>query len=310
MISANGNFCTAFRAVRSNVEITGGTISADADGGDLSLAINLVHHTTVKITGGNVSATNATYYNFAAVCDDFGSVAMAYLNGTISAGDLFCHDETEDYGIIVMVDTLEVFTATDGGKEELTLKNDANSGIAWWDLSGETRMIAFDNGKKIEWEQTTGTPPTTTSGGGSRSSGTALITSTTQANDTPTNATISVSGVQLDKTSATINVDEILQLIASITPDNATNKGLAWTSSDPVVASVDANGRVTAHKDGTVTITVTTDDGNFIASCVVTVTGTVDGGTRSIPGFEILTAAMGLLCAAVLFKWQQIRGKK
>ncbi|MCL2141256.1 MAG: Ig-like domain-containing protein [Methanimicrococcus sp.] len=119
---------------------------------------------------------------------------------------------------------------------------------------------------------------------------------------------VSVSNINLDKTSTSLKTGETTQLVATITPGNASNKGLTWSSSDPFVASVDANGKVTAHKEGAVMITATTNDGNFTASSMVTVTGTAADGTSSIPGFAILTALMGLICALVLFKWRQNRG--
>ena len=153
--------------------------------------------------------------------------------------------------------------------------------------------------------------PISSGGGGGSGTGSAKIiqsTSTPPVNDTPpitpTPVTISVSNVTLDKTNATLKAGEILQLIAAITPNDATNKGLNWSSSNPSVATVDSNGRVTGLKDGTVTITVTTSDGSFVASCEVTISGSVADTKTSIPGFAILTAMMGLLCAAVLFKWQ------
>jgi len=80
-------------------------------------------------------------------------------------------------------------------------------------------------------------------------------------------------------TGVALNKDEILfteagaseTLIADITPDNATNKNVMWSSDRPEVATVDENGKVTAVANGTAAITVTTEDGNKTDSCVVTV---------------------------------------
>ena len=80
----------------------------------------------------------------------------------------------------------------------------------------------------------------------------------------------SVTGVTLDKTTATIKVDENLNLNATVKPDDATNKNITWSSSNEEVATV-VDGKVTGKKEGNATITVTTEDGNYTASCVVTV---------------------------------------
>ena len=81
---------------------------------------------------------------------------------------------------------------------------------------------------------------------------------------------VPVTGVTLNESSATINTGEELVLTPTISPSNATNKNVTWSSSDTSVATV-SNGTVTGVGEGTATITVTTEDGNFEASCVVTV---------------------------------------
>lgn len=65
---------------------------------------------------------------------------------------------------------------------------------------------------------------------------------------------------------------ETESLSATVLPDNANNKKTNWKSSNAEIASVDNSGRVSAHKQGGATITVTTEDGNKTASCSVTVT--------------------------------------
>ncbi|MBC8585169.1 Ig-like domain-containing protein [Oscillospiraceae bacterium NSJ-64] len=80
-----------------------------------------------------------------------------------------------------------------------------------------------------------------------------------------------VTEVKLDKTSLTLDVNESETLTATITPDNATNKNVTWESSNTSVATVDADGKVTAVDAGTATITVTTADGDFTDTCTVTV---------------------------------------
>lgn len=81
---------------------------------------------------------------------------------------------------------------------------------------------------------------------------------------------VHVTGVALDQTSATIEEGKSLTLEPTISPSNADDKRVTWSSSDETVATVD-NGVVTAIKAGSTTITVTTTDGSFQATCDVTV---------------------------------------
>lgn len=83
---------------------------------------------------------------------------------------------------------------------------------------------------------------------------------------------VPVTGIALDKETASIGTgDGTLTLTPIFAPETATNKNVTWASSDTSVATVDG-GVVTPLKKGTATITVTTEDGNFSVSCIVTVT--------------------------------------
>ena len=81
-----------------------------------------------------------------------------------------------------------------------------------------------------------------------------------KASETPA-AKVAVTGVTLNKSTASVKVGEKLTLTASIEPSNATNKNVTWESSDKTIATVDAKGVVTGVKVGTAKITVTTEDG-------------------------------------------------
>ena len=82
---------------------------------------------------------------------------------------------------------------------------------------------------------------------------------------------ISVTGVLLDESSITLDVGGSKTLAATVTPENATNKKVRWTSDNETVATVSEDGVVTAVAGGTAVITATTHDGLFTASCTVTV---------------------------------------
>ena len=83
--------------------------------------------------------------------------------------------------------------------------------------------------------------------------------------------TVSVTGVTLSATSLTLTEKETATLTATVEPTDATNQNVTWSSSAPGVATVDADGKVTAVGAGTATITVTTEDGDKTATCTVTV---------------------------------------
>jgi uncharacterized protein YjdB len=90
-----------------------------------------------------------------------------------------------------------------------------------------------------------------------------------------------VTGVSLNETTANISVGYSKELYAEISPDNATNRNVTWSSSDPSVATVSENGIVIAVSDGSTTITVKTEDSDITATCAVTVT-TYTGGNVNI----------------------------
>ena len=84
--------------------------------------------------------------------------------------------------------------------------------------------------------------------------------------------TVSVTGVTLDQAELSLYTGESKTLIATVQPSDATIQNVTWESSNTEVATVDANGKVTAEGEGEATITVTTADGGKTATCAVTVT--------------------------------------
>jgi Bacterial surface proteins containing Ig-like domains len=81
--------------------------------------------------------------------------------------------------------------------------------------------------------------------------------------------TIPVDGISLDKTTLTLTKDQTYTLVATVTPDNASDKTVTWNSSNAAIVKVDANGLVTALAEGKATITAKA--GGFEATCEVTV---------------------------------------
>lgn len=87
----------------------------------------------------------------------------------------------------------------------------------------------------------------------------------------PAPEVVAVTGVAIQDSNRFIVENETVQLSASISPANATNKVLTWESSDSGIATVNGTGLVTGISEGTAIITVRTDDGNFTDTVTITV---------------------------------------
>lgn len=101
---------------------------------------------------------------------------------------------------------------------------------------------------------------------------------------------VSVTEVGLNKTSTTLVEGETETLVATVMPENATDKSVVWESSNKSAAAVSQDGLVTAVEEGKATITVKTNDGGFSASCEVTVKKKV----IAVTGVKLSAASMTL----------------
>ena len=101
---------------------------------------------------------------------------------------------------------------------------------------------------------------------------------------------IAVTGVSLNKNTLTLSANANETLIATVTPSDALNKSVTWSSSDTSVATVNQSGKVTAKATGTATITVTTSDGGYTANCTVT----VSAETISVSSIEVSPKSLSM----------------
>ncbi len=105
--------------------------------------------------------------------------------------------------------------------------------------------------------------------------------------NTTMNNAVGVKSVKLNKTSVSIKVGSSVALSATITPSNATNKKVTWTSSNTKVAKVDSKGKVTGTGTGIATITATVG-GKKVTSKVVS-TGYIITQDTKITGLKNIT---------------------
>ncbi len=80
-----------------------------------------------------------------------------------------------------------------------------------------------------------------------------------------------ITGISLDRDTLIVEVGGEADLVATLSPEDAKKVDLVWSSSNETVATVDSNGHIKALKAGTITISVSTPDGKFTATCTLTV---------------------------------------
>ncbi|MBQ6302047.1 MAG: Ig-like domain-containing protein [Bacteroidales bacterium] len=227
------------------------------------------------------------------------SVATISSNGQItavSAGTATITVKTNDGGktatcaVTVMAKTVSVtgvslnntsLTMTEGETQSLvanvTPENATDKSLSWSSSNNSVATISSD-GQVTAVSAGTATITVKTNDGGK----TATCTVTVKAK------VISVTGVSLDKYYLTLTEDETYNLTATVTPENATNKSVTWTSSNTTVATVSSNGLVTAKTPGSAEITVKTNDGGSTATCYITVKAKV----IPVTGISLNTSSM------------------
>ena len=87
-------------------------------------------------------------------------------------------------------------------------------------------------------------------------------------------AHIPVSGININKSSVNIEIGQTEQLQAIVQPQNATNQKVRWSSNNPHIASVTANGQIKGISKGIAVITATTEESGYNMNCTVNVSGT------------------------------------
>ncbi len=205
-------------------------------------SIATVDGTTGAVTGVSVGTATIT-----AISHDGGFVAQCTVNVVVPVTGISL-DKTSLPLIKGKSDTL---TAT------ITPEDATDKALTW--ASSDTSVAAVDANGKV-----------TATGGGS-----AVITVTTHDGGftakCDVTVTVPVTGIKLSSSSLSLAKNKSSTLTATITPEDATDKAITWTSSDTSVATVDENGKVTATGRGSAVITVSTNDGGFTAKCDVTV---------------------------------------
>ncbi|MBQ2697310.1 MAG: Ig-like domain-containing protein, partial [Clostridia bacterium] len=130
-----------------------------------------------------------------------------------------------------------------------------------WSSSDPSVVSVRDNGQMAGLRACAATVTVTTADGGFSASCRVTVRNSGGA-----------ASVRLDRNTLTLTTDHTYTLTAVVLPEDAVNRRVSWSSSDPAVADVSQSGQVTARQAGTATVTVTTEDGGWKDTCLVTVT--------------------------------------
>ena len=208
--------------------------------------------TIAKVEDGVITALKAGEATITATSDDGSKTATCKL--TVNQPIKVTSVKLNKSVMAIRLEEQQALIAT------ITPENASNKNVTWKsdDLSiatvGETGIV---QGLKIG-----NTIITVTTADGNK---TAQCTVYVTAKD------VAVTSVSLNKTSTNINIGASETLIATVSPDDATNKTVTWTSSNPAVVQSVGGGAITAKSAGTADITVKTEDGDKTATCKVTV---------------------------------------
>jgi len=238
---------------------------------DVSFQANLSASSNGELTAkfSNASLTGQSKYSIQHLMD----VKVHASSDSMPAGlakmlDLFSNSciQIEEYEAPVVV------TGVSLNKTSLAIAEGASETLV------ETIIPDNATNKSVSWKSSDGTVATVDSFGKvtALKIGTAIITVTTvdrkkTATCAVTVKPVVVTGVSLNKTSLAIMEGLSETLAVTVSPNNATDKNVSWTTSNNAVVMVDNSGKVTALKVGTADITVTTKDGKKTAICNITV---------------------------------------
>ncbi|WP_368501473.1 Ig-like domain-containing protein [uncultured Cloacibacillus sp.] len=187
-------------------------------------------------------------------------------------------------------------TTTDGGKKAtcaVTVTTPA-SGVSVAPttatiIKGQTQQLTATvapssaSNKSVSWSSSNNSVAAVSSTGlvTAKAAGTADVTVTTADGNykavCKVTVRVPVTSVSLSKTELTLIKGDTEQLLATVSPSDASNKTVSWTTTDKSVASVSSSGLVTAVGGGNATITATTADGSYTDICNVTVSVPVEG---------------------------------
>lgn len=251
------------------VTVTGVTVSPTSTTVDKGSTTALTA-TVLPLNANDQQVTWSTSDSTVATVDASGvvtAVGCGSANITVTTHELGytaqCAVSVEKHVTAVDLDTY-VLTINTGGTYQLTTTvtpSDACDPSVTWSTS-DASIASVDTNGIISGVSVGSATVTVTSVDTSSASCSCSVT---------VNEGTHVTGVTLSDNAITVTANTTYTLTATVTPADAANKNVTWSSSDDTIATVDSNGVVSGVAIGNATITVTTVDGGFTAQCAVSV---------------------------------------
>ena len=245
---------------------------------DITLDIGKSEKLIAKLDPANSTSTIEWSSSSPSVAEVKNGVVTAKKSGSATITVTTSNGKTATCKVKIKVQKVEV-SAIKLNKTSLTLKKGASEKLT----ASITPSNATD--KKLTWKSSNTSIVEVNSGTiKAKKNGTATITVSTSNGKkatckvTVTDKIIAVTKLTLNKTSVTLNKGATAQLKATVSPSDATDKTITWSSSNTSVATV-KNGKITAIKDGSATITAKSSNGKT-ATCKVTVKGNAKAVTK------------------------------
>lgn len=269
----SNNNKTASTNVNVIVPVSAVTLSANTIDLSSNQTTTLVA-TVLPSNAGNKAVIWSSGNNSVATVSSFirHSVYSATVRG-ITNGTTTITAQTQDMGLIASA-TVNVITKVISAT--LNTATLALNPTQTSQLTVTVNPVTATN-KTVTWSSSNASIATVTVNGlvTAIANGTATISVVTNEGGKRANTTVNVTtratGVTLSSSNLTIGKNNSSTLVPVVSPPAASNKSVTWASSNTSVAKVNTRGVVSGVRTGIATITVRTTDGNFSASCVITV---------------------------------------
>lgn len=235
------------------------------DAGESDNLVTKGYVTSADVTAGSITIKTTSNAN------ESGSVKLiATTVGTdaqrqeldTSIDLVFTKSDPTATGITLNAETLDIDLNSSGELTAAVFPDDAQYTAVTWTISPDIAQISYNDDKRT---QAVIKP---------LMAGEATVTASVYDHSDTCSLTVTpaAAGITISPSSAVLKIGESLTLTATVTPPDAADIDVAWESSDETVATVDADGLVSAKSAGTAVITASSLDGGLTSTATITVT--------------------------------------